>query len=388
MMGAAAAKYLAVDGMRTLLVGPEEGNAAGIHGSHHDQARITRYSGPDLTWSRLAARSMQRFAGIERESGIRFHQPCGHLRCDLPTVHPASHVDAVCSVLAHMPSSATRIHRDEVVRRFPYLTFASNSVFHYEPGPAGIINPRNLVRAQCSIGEQHGMTLLRDVVTGISRKASHFEVRVGSDRIKAANVLTAAGSYTSMMDLVPSPLAFSVRPETVLLVKVDGHEAGKWEGMPGIIWHFDDHPEVPYAYILPPVRYDDGNMYIKIGADHDKDVAANSVSSFDTYMRGNGSHRTTELLRDLLLKLIPSLRGAPYHGKPCMLTYTSTGYPYIDEVSENWFVAAGGCGASAKSSDTIGYLASRMILRTPWPEAFDSSLFRVGSGGPVPKTIL
>lgn len=383
MMGSAAAKYLAAEGMKTLLIGPSEGNQAGVHSSHHDEARITRITGPDMTWSHLAAASIERYAHIEHASGIRFHKTCGHLRCDLPERYAHSRISAVRSVVQDMSSTAEEFDHGHVQVRFPYLQFTPESLFHYEPAPSGIINPRLLVRAQQSIGKQHGLVLLRDVVTAIRRSSRQFYLTTTTGILKAERLLIAAGSYSALMDLLPKKPVFSVRPETVLLVRIDEERARDWSDMPGIIWNFNHHPEVPYAYVLPPVRYPDGFTYIKIGADHDKDVDASSVAAFDAYMRGEGSQHTARLLYGLVQVLLPDLQGAPWRSKPCMLTYTGHGYPYIDTLQDGWFIAAGGCGQSAKSSDQIGYLASRMILDEPWPEAFDHALFRLrwhGSG--------
>ena len=68
------------------------------------------------------------------------------------------------------------------------------------------------------------------------------------------------------------------------------------------------------------------------------------------------------------------------HTKPCVLTYTSTNRPYLDTVvPKRLFVATGGCGLSAKSSDAIGNLAAQLTHRGGWevpegallrPEAF------------------
>ena len=375
MMGSAAAKYLAAGGMSTLLIGPSEGDETGVHGSHHDEARITRITGPDVTWSRLASSSIERYAHIEHASGIRFHKTCGHLRCDLPERYAHSRISAVRSVARDLSASVEEFDHGHLLVRFPYLQFAPESLFHYEPAPSGIINPRLLVRAQQSIGKQHGLVLMRDVVTGIRRSWGQFFLTTTTGIVEAKRVLVAAGSYSALMDLLPKKPVFSVRPETVLLVRIDEERARDWSDMPGIIWNFTHHPEVPYAYVLPPVRYPDGFTYIKIGADHDKDVDASSLAALDAYMTGEGSQRTARLLCGLVQKLLPDLQGAPWKSKPCMLTYTGHGYPYIDTLQDGWFIAAGGCGQSAKSSDQIGFLASCMILNEAWPQDYDRALF-------------
>ena len=64
--------------------------------------------------------------------------------------------------------------------------------------------------------------------------------------------------------------------------------------------------------------------------------------------------------------------------KPCILAYTPQGYPMIDAVGASGvFVAVGGCGGSAKSSDEIGRMAASLIQRGTWTHELDPSLFRV-----------
>jgi sarcosine oxidase len=58
-------------------------------------------------------------------------------------------------------------------------------------------------------------------------------------------------------------------------------------------------------------------------------------------------------------------------------TYTPTGRPFIDQlIPGRLFVAAGGCGAAAKSSDEIGRLAAELVEQESWSEAeLPASLF-------------
>lgn len=377
MMGSATAKYLAAEGLDTLLVGPTEGDGSGIHGSHHDEARITRYSGPDLIWSHLASASLRQYPEIERQSGLTFHSPCGHLRCDLPESHPGSQLSSVRDVTRELGIEALEMGGEEVRLRLPYLRFGESNVFTYEGKPSGIINPRVLVRAQQEIGTQRGLRVVRDVVEKIQPDNGGFSVISRQSKFECEKVVVAAGSYAALMSLLRETPVLNVRPETVLLVEVSAELQAEFSEMPGIIWNFDHHPDLPYAYILPPVLYPDGRHYIKIGADHDKDVSVTSVEACDSFMSGDGSKRTASALHELLLELIPSLNGAPMRSKPCLLTYTSHGNPYIDEIMPGWFVTAGGCGKAAKSSDQIGLLASCMVLGESWPEPFQRADFAV-----------
>ena len=61
--------------------------------------------------------------------------------------------------------------------------------------------------------------------------------------------------------------------------------------------------------------------------------------------------------------VLRQLQVTSFHTKPCVTTYPANDYPLVDVVeAEQLFVAAGGCGASAKSSNEIGRLAAQMVL--------------------------
>jgi len=47
-------------------------------------------------------------------------------------------------------------------------------------------------------------------------------------------------------------------------------------------------------------------------------------------------------------------------------SYTAHERPYVDRLAGGLFVAAGGCGAAAKSSDAIGRMAARLVENGTW----------------------
>jgi glycine/D-amino acid oxidase-like deaminating enzyme len=58
-------------------------------------------------------------------------------------------------------------------------------------------------------------------------------------------------------------------------------------------------------------------------------------------------------------------------------TYTASGYPYIGNIhGEQVFVAAGGCGRSAKSSDALGRLIAERVLHHESTLPLDTSVFK------------
>jgi len=376
LIGSAAAKYLAMTGADVRLVGVREGGGSGVHASHYDEARITRKTDPDLIWATLAERSIDQYAAIETSSGVHFHDACGHLRCDLPESHPDSLLRELNRSMRGLGFSPESLSVSETNNRFPYLHFDEKLVFNYEGAPSGILNPRALISAQLTIFADSGGVLERERVDKVQRAPTgDFDVFTTNGTFRARKVLICTGPYTNLFELTPGKLNLSVKPETVLLAEVNPEMEPVLSGFPGIVWNFDHHPVLPYAYVLPPVRYPDGKVYVKIGADHDRDVSADSVEALDRYMRGSGSTATVEGLKELLFKLLPSLADARTRSKPCLLTYSPKRNPMVDEVEKNWFVAVAGCGKSAKSSDHTGLLAAQMLQGETWQKPFERHMF-------------
>ncbi|NND71687.1 MAG: FAD-binding oxidoreductase [Rhodothermales bacterium] len=375
LIGSAATRHLAENGHSVTLIGAIQDNRDRVHASHYDEARITRFIGPDIVWSDLAATSISRYAAIEERSGTKFHTACGHLRCDLPDHHPESTLPAVRAVRKQLKNDGRELSREDIEARFPFLSFQQGAVFHWDSEPAGIINPRRLIEAQIQLARRSGANVVQGVCTHVLRHDNMYTVRDSSgNKYLSGNVLVCAGAYTNRFSLVPEPLNLEVRPETVVLKEISQELLKRMATMPGIIWNFDHVPGVSSVYVLPPVRYPDERIYVKMGADFDKDVQINTLSEMHAYMISGGSIRTKELLAPILRELVPELAVSPTTSKPCLLTYTPTGYPMIDELEDGWYVATGGCGKSAKSSDQIGKLAADLIRKEPW-KTFKPSTF-------------
>lgn len=377
LIGSAAARHLAESGSSVTLINAAEGNAVRVHASHYDEARITRRLGPNTIWSDLASEAMQRYRDIEMRSGIRFHKPCGHLRCDLPPEHDRSELSLVREVCKHRSFEWAECTREEIGGRFPELAFPAGGVFHWEPGPAGIINPRQLIRAQIRLARRAGAGVVSAAAVRVRRRGNAFDILDTMGNTHASgHVLVAAGAYTNLFRLTPVRLSLKVRPETVVLMEVAPELRQALARMPSLIWHFRHIPDVGYVYVLPPVVYPDGSSYVKIGSDYDHHHSVSSLDELDAFMRSAGSSRTREQLLPVLQSLIPRMAAARTISKPCLLTYTPTGFPMVDELEAGWFVAAGGCGKSAKSSDQIGRLAAQLVREEPWT-GFSRATFAV-----------
>ncbi len=84
-------------------------------------------------------------------------------------------------------------------------------------------------------------------------------------------------------------------------------------------------------------------------------------------------------MRAALEGIIPGLRAQSWHTKRCLITYTPHGKPFIDAVVPGQvYVATGGNGSSAKSSDAIGRLAASLAWQDAWQDdELDAALFKV-----------
>ena len=139
----------------------------------------------------------------------------------------------------------------------------------------------------------------------------------------------------------------------------------------------------PYddVYSLPPVRYDDGRTYIKIGTSvYDNTLADTAAAA--AWFRGPASAPDVETLWRDVLQLYPQLKGLPHQTLNCALTMTPSGRPILKEVAPGIVAAVGGNGAAAKSSDEIGRLAACLALDR-WDDTYSLADFD-GSG---PHTI-
>jgi sarcosine oxidase len=68
-------------------------------------------------------------------------------------------------------------------------------------------------------------------------------------------------------------------------------------------------------------------------------------------------------LADALLSIIPDLEVTAFQTGRCIVTYTTHGLPYIDEIIPGRvYAAVGGNGTGAKSSDAIGRLAAKRVI--------------------------
>lgn len=363
LMGSAAARHLAKAGHDTVLIGPSEpaDKAAhrGVFGSHYDEGRITRRGATHAFWSDVAAASIDRYAEIEAESGIAFYSPVGALiagDADSAFFRSAKAVrDARLPDIAHLD-------RAGLAARFPYFAFGPGFEGFHEPDRAGHVSPRRLVAAQTEAARRHGAGIVDAAVTHIGETAAGIRLATTAGEIRADRVLVATGGMTD--HVLPRPLGLKVLARTVVFFGIDEAEARRLTGMPSLVFRWDDRSE---PYLLPPIRYPDGRILVKLGGDP-VDVPLTSPAEIGDWFRSGGNPDVRDYLVDMMRALIPSLAVRAISMEPCMTTYTASGLPIADRLTNRIAVVTAGNGAAAKSSDEIGRLGAQALLGYPPPE--------------------
>lgn len=366
MMGAAAARHLALSGASVALIGPDEpsdwANHSGVFSSHYDNARITRTIDDDPVWARLARNSIARYRDIERESGIPFYHEVGCLIAGPAPGSAYDYMEKVERARDALGVEAPLLDAAALSQRFPWFRFPDGHAGIHERQGAGYINPRALVRAQIVCAEKAGTRIVRSEVRSVSEGADRVVVTTREGvRFDAGRVIVAAGGFSLSNTLLPRPIDLAVKARTVFFAEVADADLATFDGMPSLIGAAPEQDKS--YYLLPPVAYEDGKHYIKIGGDP-TDRVLDGEPAVRQWFRGSASAPAAQHMRALLAEVIPGLAPASTHFSPCVTSFTRHGLPYIGFADgERIAVVTGGNGQAAKSSDEIGRLGAQLVLK-------------------------
>lgn len=421
LIGSAAARHIAYGGAPLLVLGPDEPadwkKHNGVFSSHYDSGRITRTLDSDYVWGLLADRSIKRYRQIEEESGVRFANMVGCLKVVPDNEWGRKYIAANEAVGKRLGSDFEKLSRADLNRYFPYLNFPKNTIGLFERSTAGFIDPRELKKAQNVIAEKHGAAICRETVvnrSGVAAPANggmHLMTDTGRE-FQVEKLLVTAGAFSNLFNLSPRQLSLTVRAETTVLAEVLGPAVNPdWPGvfgpvrphgpanlphplreMPSVIWFLEENAISSYVYLVPPVMYPDGKFRIKIGGDSEREHTFTDLHRMAEWFHGEGGEETRRVFTESLESLLPDVKFLSWQSKPCVITDTVTERPYIGKVSDNIYVATGGCGAAAKSSDEIGRLGAELMLNERIiDDAYPQSAFKVISEdmepGEVPGSV-
>ena len=381
MIGAAASRYLSAAGLNVAAVGPSEPTDwkrhDGVFASHYDEGRITRIIDPNGIWGLLAKRSIEAYAPLEEQSAITFHGRAGCLRVS-PDIEAAGDTLMQAEGVGRKHEAAFTHERvgEGLEEIFPFLAFPVGSTALWERGGAGYVNPRQLVLAQLTAAAQNGARVIDATVKAVIKDSGAFAVNTtAGTSVLAHQILIAAGAYSSW--LLERPLDLRRKAVTVLLAELAPAEAERLRAMPSIIYRLQADPVLHSIYALPPLRYPDGKIYLKIGGTLRETNYVHSADSLRDWFHRDGSTVERDALQSVLWAMVPDLQAASVHSRPCVVTYTAHDYPYLDQVDEQIFVAAGGCGAAAKSSNEIGRIAALLVENNgSWHYDLPANLFK------------
>ncbi|MFK0384437.1 NAD(P)/FAD-dependent oxidoreductase [Agrobacterium sp. NPDC090273] len=365
MMGAAAARHLAEKTDGVALIGPGEPkdikSHQGVFASHYDEARITRTIDGNADWALLANRSIARYDDIATRSGVDFYGPVGCLIVGPKRGGGNPYIDNVCAAATRLNVATELLDDASLKSRFPYFTFEAECEGVFERDNAGYVNPRALVEAQSVLARNAGVTLIDDIVVSTRDENGVVCVVTASGATYTADkVLVAAGGFSISEHLLPQPISLDVYARTVAFFEIPDNEAERYAGMPSLIYEPRDTRK--HIYLLPPVRYPDGKVYLKIGGDPD-DILVKSDMEIRAWFRSGGRESVRKHLSDIVEGLVPSIDRSRISMAACVVSKTKSGYPSIGfTTSSRIAVLTGGNGTAAKSSDEIGRLGATLLL--------------------------
>lgn len=365
LFGSSAAKYLSQQG-KTLVFAPAEpadySQHQGVFASHYDSGRSIKVVSSNFIEGQLAQRGMQRYRAIEKASRCRFYEPVGSVMWqDAATLEQAQHTSH------KLKAQHQRLAAADVQQHFPYIGLLDDYEALYEPAPAGYLNPRIFKQAQLRIAQQQGAAILETEVLELSPETD--SVRIGSQRgdYRAKKVLIATGPYVQASDwLELAQLDFRVKTESIMLAHIDERQAEKIKDMP-VLLYAGAVGSLNNFYLLPPIRYPDGSIYLKIGADTTTDAWLQDKDAMQAWMQqGDNSHQLEDFTQ-ALYKHLPELRIENTEIKRCIVSYSQHGNPYIDIVRDGQvYLVTGGNGHGANMAEGVGALAASLVQHNAW----------------------
>jgi sarcosine oxidase len=137
------------------------------------------------------------------------------------------------------------------------------------------------------------------------------------------------------------------------------------------------HPQLSDLYVLPPIRYPDGRIYLKCGANTMIDHWLTGPGYVRAWYDSGADAGPLPILREVLSDLLPSVRVRAWHVRRCADAYTAHRRPYIDVLRPGrLIVALGGNGRGAQAADAVGRLTAGLALTSEWHSRLPREAFR------------
>lgn len=377
LIGSAAAKYIGQIEENVALIGPDEEKVSHekiVFSSHYDNSRVQRAFGNDAVSTLLNLQSASQYDSIERESGIHFHSNEGCLY-----VNPSG-TDAYLNNIKELAQVFDIKYQcftsgESLKSLFPDFNFTETANGIFESSRSGHINPRKLIKAQQVLFQKKGGVIFNDTVKSVNRENGILKIdTLDEQTYHSKKVLLSPGAFINFFHLLKRKLELRLKSETTIWAKVSADNASRLSKMPALLYNINI-PEIQEIYLVRPVEYPDGNFYLKMGANFPSDIYFNNLRDIQDWFKDENGGGNLEIAKAALMHLIPKLSIETCYEKKCIVAYTHHGKPYIGEVDDKIFVAAGGNGYSAMSSDALGKIASELLLTNNFPKEFFSENF-------------
>ncbi|UWQ18939.1 FAD-dependent oxidoreductase [Jannaschia sp. M317] len=361
MMGGPCARHLAEAGHSVALIAAPEpadwGTSQGPFGSHFDAARITRRVASDPDWSLASCRSIARYRDLEVRSGHRIFHQTGAVMAG-PTDGPMAGATARFLGIARALPDPPDVLDVDAVRTGLGLTLPEGTRATHEATQGGWMAPRAMRTAQWQLAQTAGAELFAQ--PAVSRDGTDVTLACGT-RLSGGHVVIATGPHAASDGLLPAVPKLKVWARTIAFARLSEAEGARLAAMPSVIWVPEgwDHD----LYMLPPVRYPDGRLYLKIGGQVDS-PRIRTAAEMATWFHGPGDAEVGARLLAEMQRILPGLTAEATHSGPCAVVWSETGFPYIDTAGPGITVLCGGNGAAAKCGDELGRLGALMATGT------------------------
>ena len=378
LIGSSAAKYISRFQKNVALIGPDEETAFKegiVFASHYDQARIQSLLGKNEIYTLLNQQSANEYSALEEESGIRFHSKVGCL-----IVNPAA-TDSYQNTYKERAKRfgvnyQTFDNLDSLKSFNSDYVFPDSATGFFEAAPAGTINPGLLIKAQLEVFKKNRGEIFNKIVNGVSYEKEVIKISCIDNKIfYAKKVLLAPGAFTNFLNLLERKLFLKLKSETTIWVKVNAEEAKRLSSLPPLLYKIDE-PEIQDIYLIRPIKYPDGNYYLKMGANIPSDFYFKSLEEIQNWFLKDKSVDNIRVLLNALKSILPGLTIEESFEKKCIVTYTKHGQPYIGALENNGlYIAAGGNGYGAMCSEALGNIAATFLLENKFPAGFSEQDF-------------
>ena len=386
LMGSAAGRYLSQWQDSVAIIGPTEpadhSSHTGVFASHYDQGRLCRKASRDPVWHPVANQAVANYAFIEETSGVPFHGGVGRVHANRPT-------DEERRELLEWMEEASQEHGIEFQyflagdrswkKQFPMLDFPEDCDLFFEPGPAGYVNPRQMLLAQNEIAKQNGATIIDQRVIRVTSSADCVEVETEDGQIYTSEkALIACGAFTNFSNLLPEPIPLRFKTEAMVWGTVSAETAEGLKDMPGVGYDIID-PDIDDIYMAPPILYPDGTYKIKMGCNSAGELWPTTLEEIQAWFQSGRSDDDLPAMERALRSQLPDVQFLEVTSHRCIVTYTPSGYPTIDAVPSDLHgrlvVATGGNGTGAQGADTLGHAAAGLLHDGRWIDELPRDVF-------------